>query len=1045
MTDSMSHDGPSLTGVARVPKPTDVFVERPVLAVVLSLALVLIGVRVATGMPVLQYPRIESASLIVETPYIGADAETVQGFITDPVERVAATIPGVDFIESNTTAGMSTVTVYLKLNEDSADALAELSTRLGRIRFELPAGAEDPSVTVRRADRPQAGWYLGVTISDTLSHAETTDYLRRVVVPQLSSIAGVQQVWLGGERTPAMRIWLDPDRMAMFNVSATDVADALQRNNVIATIGSADNDRQRIDLRVDTALKSADEFEQLVVRETDGTLLRLRDIARVELGAEESQYLGRSDQDTTVWLGVYPLPGANEIDIADRMYVVLDEINASMPAGLSVEIGSDVTLYMRAALTEIFITLVETVLLVGAVVVAFMGSFRTALVPLVTIPVSLLGAVTAMALMGFSFNLLTVLAIVLAVGLVVDDAIVVVENVARYLREGLSRGQAALASSRQLFAPIVSMTLTLAIVYAPIGFLSGLTGVLFKEFAFTLAVAVVISGVVALTLSPIMSAWVAPAHGREGALTRRVNTLFDASKLRYLRLLDGLLNRNGQVIFVAVFISVLAVPFFLFSQKELAPTEDQSSINVVFTAPPESSLDYTERYMVDVVAAMQTLPGTTKMWQMVLGNGGFGGMEFEPYGDRELSVHDMVPQAFGKLSQVTGLTAFPILPSALPSAGRFDVEFVVLSSQDPEAMQPVSEELLAAARRSGAFLFADTDLLIDLPQARFLLDRERIADLGLDLSAVSRQLGVLLSGNYVNRFDLDGKAYRVIPMIERGGRPDPQALLDTKLRTPDGTLIPLSALATLEQNVGPRVLSKFQQKNAFRIRGGVMPGTTKEQALTTMEALATDILPAGYSIDYAGESRQLRQEGNTLVGVLLVSLAFVFMALAVQFNSFRDPLVVLLGSVPLALSGALLFTFVGWTTINMYTQIGLITLIGLIAKNGILIVEFARQLQAEGMTKFDAIRESAATRLRPVLMTAGATIMGHLPLVLVTGAGAEARNSIGIVLVAGMAIGTLFTLFVLPSIYLLLGATYRGERPIELPPAQPVAVGASAG
>lgn len=1027
----------SLTAAARLPRVTDIFVQRPVLALVISLALVIFGVRVSLDLPVLQYPQIESASLEIQTPYVGASAETVQGFVTDPIERVAATVPGIDYLESNTTAGLSQVVVYLKLNEDSSAALAELSTRLGQIRFELPEGAEDPSVLVRRADRPNAGWYLGVDIPERLSHAEVTDTLRRVVVPQLSSVPGVQEVWLGGGRTPAMRIWLDPERLAMFNVSAQEVADALRRNNIIATVGQADNRAQRVNLMLNTSLTSVDEFQALVVREVDGTLVRLRDVARVELGHEESQALGRFDQNVTIWLGIYPLPGANEIEIADAMYPVIERLNQGLPADLKIVIGSDVTRYMRDALKEIFITLAETVLLVGLVVVIFMGSFRTALVPLVTIPVSLLGAVTAMAIMGFSFNLLTVLAIVLSVGLVVDDAIVVVENVARHMREGLGRRQAALASSRQLLAPIISMTLTLAIVYAPIGFLSGLTGVLFKEFAFTLAVAVVLSGVVALTLSPIMSAYVAPAYGREGPVTGRVNQVFDQLRDRYRSLLDVLLARNGQVLFVALFVTLLAVPFFLLSQRELAPTEDQSSINVVYTAPPEAAIEYSESYMFDVVAAMHELPGADSMWQMVVGNGGFGGMEFVGHGERSQSVHALLPEAFARLSEVTGLTAFPILPSALPSAGRFDMEFVVMSSDPPEQMLDVSRVLLQAARDSGKFLFADTDLLIDLPEGRFVLDHDRVADLGMDLQSVSRQLSAMLSGNFVNRFDLNGKAYRVIPMIEQGGRPTPDALLDLKLRTPAGDLVPLSAIARLEESVGPRVLSKFQQKNAFRIRGGVMPGTTKEDALATMDTLAEARLPAGYAVDYSGESRQLRQEGNTLLGVLGISLVFVFMALAVQFNSLRDPLVVLLGSVPLALAGALLFTFVGWTTINIYTQIGFITLSGLIAKNGILIVEFARQLQEEGASKLDAIKDAAATRLRPVLMTAGATIMGHFPLVLVSGAGAEARNSIGIVLVAGMAIGTLFTLFVLPSIYALIADTHRPAPNLELPPALP--------
>ena len=1016
-----------LTHQARTPRFTDIFVRRPVLAIVISLALILIGIRVAVDMPVLQYPRVDSASLEIKTPYIGASAEVVQGFITDPIERVAATIPGIDYIESKTTAGLSTVTVFLKLNENNNDALAELSTRLGQIRFELPDRAEDPSVEIKRADRPQAGWYLTVVLNDRMSRAEVTDYLRREVVPKIGSIAGVQKVQLGGGRLPAMRIWLDPDRLAMFNVSAQDVAGALQRNNIIATIGRSENENQRIDLLVDTALKQVEEFERMVIRETDGALIRIQDVARVELAEEEGIDTSRVDHERAVFLGVWPLPGANEIDIADEMYVLIDdELNPEMPVGLSIRYGYDVTKYTRVALREIFTTLAETVLLVGLVVVALMGSFRTALVPLVTIPISLLGAVAAMSLMGFTLNLLTVLAIVLSVGLVVDDAIVMVENVARYMREGMSRTQAALASSRQLVAPIIAMTLTLATVYAPIGFLSGLTGVLFKEFAFTLAVAVLISGFVALTLSPVMSSWVVPEQGRESRLTLWVNQRFESLRRIYGRVLEVLLSRNGQVMFVAAFISLLAIPFYLFSQQELAPTEDQSMIRVVITAPPEASLEYTERHMDSVVNALHSnIDGSRFMWQMIMTNGGFGGLSLVDFDDREESVHQLQPKAFAALSEISGVRAFPVLMSGLPSASRYDLEFIALSSDDVAEMLPYAEALVAAAEKSGTFMFVDTDLSIDLPQGKFLLDRERVADLGMDLAAVSRQLGIFLSGNYVNRFELGGSAYRVIPMVEQHGRPDPAALLDMKLRTPEGDLVPLSAVASLDESVAPRELNKFQQKNAFRIRGGILPGRTKEQGLQVMEQLAAELLPPGYTVDYAGESRQLRQEGNTMLGVLGISLAFVFMALAVQFNSFRDPLVVLLGSVPLAMSSALVFTFLDLTTINIYSQVGFITLVGLISKNAILIVEFARQLQTDGRSKFEAVRLSAETRLRPVLMTAGATIMGHLPLVLVSGPGAEARNSIGIVLVAGMAVGTVFTLFVLPSVYYLLAAAHR--------------------
>ena len=1016
---------PDLGQGAAEPRFTDIFVRRPVLALALCASLALIGVRVAVDMPVQQYPTIESASLVVTTPYVGASAETVQGFITDPIERVAATIPGVDFIDSETRAGVSFVTVYLKLNEDSADALAELSTRLGQIRFELPPGAEDPAVEVERADRPYAGWYLGVRLNERMSRAEVTDYLRREVSPQLAAVPGVHKIWLGGGRLPAMRIWLDPERMAMFNVSAQDVVAALTRNNIIATIGQAENANQRIDLLVNTSLTRATEFERMVIRESEGSLIRMRDVARIELGEEEGTVLGRLNHDETVWLGVYPLPGSNEIEVADALYLAIDEINADMPAGLELEIGEDVTVYMRDALVEIFTTLGETILLVGLVVVIMMGSVRTALVPLVTIPISLLGAVAAMSLMGFSLNLLTVLAVVLSVGLVVDDAIVVVENVARHMREGASRTAAALASARQLASPIVAMTMTLAMVYIPIGFLTGMTGVMFKEFAFTLAIAVLISGMVALTLSPVMSSRVAPEQGREAGMTRRVNGVFDSARHGYRRLLDNLLANNGPVLFCAVFFALLAVPFFMLSQKELAPTEDQGEMNIAYTSPPEASLEYTERYMTDVVNAMERLPGSGRMWQMVLTNSGFGGMKFVDFDERELTTQEMLTMAFQGLSEVRGLTAFPVLPSALPSAGRFDMEFVVLSSDSAEEMLPHAEALMERARQTGLFMFVDSDLSIDLPQGRFLLDRDRVADLGMDLAEVSRQLGTFLSGNYVNRFDLDGTAYRVIPMVERTGRPDADALLDLKLRTRDGALIPLSAVARLEETVAPRVLTRFQQKNAFRIRGGLIPGRTKEQGLAAMEELSAELLPGHYDIDYAGESRQLRQEGNTLVGVLGISLAFVFVALAVQFNSFRDPLVVLLGSAPLALSSALLFTYLDLTTINTFTQIGLITLVGLISKNAILIVEFARKLQLAGATKFEAIKSAAAVRLRPVLMTAGATIMGHMPLVFVTGPGAEARNSIGIVLVAGMLLGTLFTLFVLPSIYYLVAGERR--------------------
>ena len=1004
------------------PRFTDIFVKRPVLAIVIAAALILVGLRAAVNLPVLQFPSIESASLQISTPYVGASAEVVQGFITDPIERVASTVPGVDYVDSITTAGHSLVRVWLELNEDSTAALSELTARLNQIRFELPDGAEDPAVTVVRADRPFAAFYLDVKLSGDFGRAELTDYLTRRVNPKMAAIPGVQRVGIEGGRSPAMRIWLDPDRLAVFGLGAADVTDALRRNNVISTIGHSESDRQRIDLIGDTTMTTVEDFRRLVVRESETAQVRLADVARIELGEEEGDERARVDLDNAVYISVWPLPGANEIDIADRLYEVIETANLTMPAGLEIAIAYDATNYMRRALREIFTTLAETILLVGLVVVLFMGSVRTALVPLIAIPISILGALAGMQALGFSLNLLTVLAVVLSVGLVVDDAIVVVENVARYMREGMSRFDAALASSRQLLSPIVGMTLTLAAVYAPIGFLSGLTGALFREFAFALALAVLISGVVAITLSPVMSARLAPEGGREGRFTKFANQRFDALQARYERALAGSLSIAPEILTFAGLFALLTIPLFLFSQKELAPTEDQGTIDVIVESAPEATIEYTAAAMADAVEVMNSLPGTQSMWQIVLASGGFGGQDFLPYSEREYSVHDLVARAFAGLSAVPGVKVFPTLPAALPSAGNFDVELVVLSSDSPDEMLGQARALVNAASASGRFLFAETDLRIDLPQGRFRLDRERIADLGMTLASVSDQLGAYLSGNYLNRFDYDGKAYQVIPMIERAGREDPASILQLEIRTPSGELIALDAIADLEKRAAPRSLGKFQQANSFRVYGGLIPGVTKEQGLATLEQAAAAILPPGYTIDYAGESRQLRQEGNTMVGVLGIALIVVYLVLAVQFNSLRDPLVVLLGSVPLALAGAMLITFLGLTTINIYSQVGFITLVGLIAKNAILIVEFANQLREVGRDKLAAIREASSTRLRPVLMTTGATVFGHFPLVLVSGAGAEARNSIGIVLVAGMLIGTFFTLFVLPGVYLVFAS-----------------------
>lgn len=1008
------------------PSFMDIFVNRPVLAIVLSVLIILAGLNAAQKISVQQYPKIESASLVINTVYTGASADVVKGYVTEPIERVTSTVPGVDYVDSVTTAGFSKVTAWLELNHSTTDALAELTTKLNQIKFELPTGAEDPAIQIVRADSPYAVFYLDVQ-SQGLPRSEVSDYLIRNVVPSMSDIEGVQKVTLEGGRDPAMRIWLDADKLAIYDLSASDVFAALQANNTIATLGYSENNRQRIDLMANTSLKSVADFENLIIKEQNGSQLRLGTVANIEIGEAEGMVTARLDSHDSIFLAIWALPGANEINIGDALYAKLPQINDGLPNDMNIEIGYDGTLYMRDSIKEIFTTLAETVLLVGIVIVAMMGSFRTALVPLVTIPISILGAIAVISMMGFSLNLLTILAIVLSVGLVVDDAIVVVENVARHMREGKPRLQAALISSRQLLVPVIAMTLTLAAVYAPIGFLTGLTGFLFREFAFTLAIAVLISGLVAITLSPIMSAYVSPEGGKEGKLTRKVNSYFDKLQNFYFKSLDKLFAWRPQVFFIAIVFSLLSAPFYLLSQKELAPVEDQSSIQVVVEAPPESSQAYTSSRMNDTAKVMNETEGAKFTWQIITAAAGFGGVELAPYEERENSVHDLYFDLFARLGRVNGLSLFPILPASLPTAGQFDIEMVVRANDDPVTMKKYADEIIAKANASGNFLFVNTDLKIDLPQAELEIDRELIADLGLNLQSVNEQLSILMSNNFVNYFNKDGKAYRVIPAVDNGDRYNPENILDMKIRTDSGELIPVSAFASLRTFTSPRVLGSFNQQSSFRILAGVLPHVTKEQGLTAVEEIAAEILPASYSIDHAGESRQLRKEGNTMVGVLLVSMIVVYFLLTIQFNSFRDPLVVLLGCAPLALAGALMLPFLQLTTINIYSQIGLITLIGLIAKNGILIVEFANHLQLEGKSKLEAVKGAAATRLRPILMTTGATVLGHFPLVLVTGAGAEARNSIGIILVAGMLIGTFFTLIVLPLLYQMLAKDHRGE------------------
>ncbi|MBX3463190.1 MAG: efflux RND transporter permease subunit [Planctomycetes bacterium] len=1005
---------------------TDVFVQHPVLALVVNLLLVLVGVRTALSLPVQQYPKLDSASVLITTVYTGASAETVRGFLTTPIERAVSSIGGIDHIESESRQGISIVTVRLELGYDTTRALAEVTARLQQVRSELPAEAEPPTVDVQRADRPYASFYLSFT-SPERNLAEITDYLIRNAQPQLGTVPGVQRVTIEAGRPLAMRVWIDPDRLAAVNLAPGDVFAAIRRNNYLAAVGQTKGNLVQVNLLADTDLRSVEEFEQLIVTDRGGALVRIADIARVELGAEEADFMAKYNATPAVYLGVWPLVGANEIDVQKGLVAEMERLHRALPADLDMQLAYDGTVFMRDALAEISKTLVETIAIVGLIVFLFLGSIRTALVPLVAMPVSLIGAAAVMAAFGFSLNLLTILAIVLSVGLVVDDAIVVVENVERHVRMGKGRLAAAAEAARELVGPIIAMTITLAAVYTPIGFQGGLTGALFLEFAITLAAAVLVSGLVAVSLSPIMSAWFVSAHGRQPKLTNLVDAGFARVRNLYVRLLDGALSIRWAIVAAALAVGAAAWPLYSQSRRELAPVEDQSHVSMFFEVAPDATLEAVDAASREVVATVTSLDEARFMWSLVADWGGFGGMVAKDWHERQRSTEQVLPQLFGMVSQVPGVNVYPRLDPPLPTSGQFDVELVLQSSQPLEDLLATTMAVVGAGWQSGKFQYVDTNLKIDRPEARVRIDRERVADLGMDLAGVGRELGALLGGGYVNRFNWYDRSYKVIPQIGREDRATTGPLLDLKIKTPGGELVPVSAFTTIEAVAGPRTLNRFQQRNAVKIYGGVQPGVTKEEGLAVLEQAARAVAGPGITIDHAGESRQIRREGSSLVTTLGFAILLVYLVLAAQFRSFRDPLIVLLGSVPLAISGALVFAYVDLTTINVYSQVGLITLVGLIAKNGILIVEFANTLQERGQQKLAALREAAATRLRPVLMTTAATIFGHLPLVFVTGPGAAARNSIGIVLVAGMLLGTLFTLFVVPVFYLLLAADRRRD------------------
>jgi multidrug efflux pump len=1019
---------------------TDIFLRKPVLAIVVSLLIFLIGLRSAVELNVRQYPELQNAVISVYTIYLGADANLVQGFITTPLEREIASADGIDYIASTSLAGASSIEAYVRLGSDPDAVLTQVSAKVNKLRSELPEGSEDPVIDLTVGETT-AAMYISF-FSDVLDNGQITDYLSRVVEPKLSTIAGVQRAQIIGDRTFAMRIWLKPERLTALGITAGDVYDALQRNNVLSAVGSTKGSMVTVGLTADTDLSTAEQFRALVVRAENGAIVRLEDVADVVLGAEDYSTSVSFNGENATFMSIEVAPDANSLDVIDAVREVWDrDILSQLPEGLEARIPYDATDYIRNAITEVITTLIEAVAIVIVVIFLFLGSLRSVIIPTIAVPLSLVGALFPMLLMGFSINLLTLLAMILAIGIVVDDAIIVLENIHRHIEEGLTPREAAFKGARELAWPVVAMTTTLVAVYLPIGFLGGLTGTLFIEFAFTLAGAVLLSGVIALTLSPMMCAALLKPHTgtRSDRLADWLDRQFGKLSGNYQRVLHAALDDKHVIAVFGLIVLVSCYFLFVTSPAELAPEEDQGIIIASSEADPYTTLDYLEQYTSQLETVGLAVPEIDSVFLLngigttaaVGTNTSIAFTVLAPWSERERSTQQILNEdVLPGFENIAGIQVGTFTLPPLPSAGGFlPIEFVVGTTDTVLNLEEVSRQMLERATASGRFIFLNTDLKIDKPRQDLVIDRDKAALLGIDMRSLSRDLSALLSAGFANRFEIADRSYKVIPQVQRVDRLNAEQLTGFYTRTGSGELIPLSTLVTLEETVEPQQLKRFQQLNSVTISGVARPGVTLGEALEVLETAAAEVMPSGYAVDYAGQSRQFKSEGAQLTVAFFFALIVIYLVLAAQFESFRDPIIMLV-TVPMSVCGAMIFVSLGLTTLNIYTQVGLVTLIGVISKHGILIVEFANRLREQGRTKREAIEQAAAIRLRPVLMTTAALVMAMVPLLTASGPGAAARFSMGLVIAAGMTIGTVFTLFVVPAIYLYLA--HRERAPAAL-------------
>lgn len=1012
-------------------KITDIFIERPVLATVVSLLILVMGLRSAASLPILQYPYTENAVVTVSTAFTGASPQLVAGFITTPLENSIAQANGIDYMTSSSTQGSSSIQANLLLNYSASKAQSDINTKVNAVLNQLPKNSQLPIITVaigQSIDSMYIGFYSKVLPANYI-----TDYLIRVVQPKLQAINGVQVAEIVGGRTIALRSWLDPIKLAGYALTPADIYNKLGQNDFVSASGRTKGEMFTMDLTATTNISSVDDFKNLVLKAKNDAIVRLGDISKVTLGAQSYDTAVEFDGQPAVYIGIKVAPAANLLNVIDAVKHVMPSIQEQLPEGLSGRIVYDASAFVNSSIHEVVRSLVEALVIVTIVIFLFLGSARSVIIPVIAMPLSLIGTFFIMLLLGYSINLLTLLAMVLAIGLVVDDAIIVVENIHRHIEEGMRPMAAALQGAGELASPIVAISVVLIAVYIPIGFMGGLTGALFTEFAFTLAGAVGVSAIIALTLSPMMcSRFLKPSHNNgTSKLTEFVDKLFDRLRQVYQRTLNNALNYLSVIAVFAIII--LTSNYFLFttSKSELAPQEDLGAILTSINAAPNSTLQQTQLYSHAVNNIFFKFPETdhTFMIDGVNGTTGvsalnysIGGMVLKPWDQRKLTTNQLQPTVQDDLDKIAGakIAAFQ-LPS-LPGGGSgLPIQFVIQTTKSFDELNTVTQEIVKRASESGLFLFIDPDLKIDKSQSTVVIDRDKVSELGLTMEDIGNTISAALSENYVNYFDYVGRSYQVIPQVMHNDRLTNNQLLDYYIKSINGTTVPLGTVVHLDTSVVPESINHFQQLNSATISAVASPDVTMGQALGALQTIAKEVLPEDYSIDYAAQSRQFIQESGGLVVTFFFALIIIFLSLAAQFESFRDPFIVLI-SVPMSICGAMIFISmgIGGATLNIYTEVGLVTLIGLISKHGILIVQFANDLQKQGKSKHDAVIEAAAVRLRPILMTTAAMVLGVLPLIMATGAGAVSRFDIGLVITTGISIGTLFTLFVVPAMYMFL-------------------------